>query len=172
VPWARDRQSPGGMCRAPALSAEVAEAAVWETVRHGAAAASRLRQAVARQETSRGARDVELRSEIEHLRQQLRDVERKERQLLDLYLYLDDQVQMDEVRERLRGLGQQRMALAKELARAVGGENRTDAIERWCAKARRGLSRLDHKGRRDLLLTLVDEIRVGWDRTSTGSCQA
>jgi hypothetical protein len=52
------------------------------------------------------------------------------------------------------------------LAAAQGAlEARQDALEHWCAQARRGLARLDEKGRRKLLLALVDEIRVGTDRT-------
>jgi hypothetical protein len=43
--------------------------------------------------------------------------------------------------------------------------NRLDAIERLCEQARRGIDRLDHDGRRNLLLELVDEIKVGRDRS-------
>jgi site-specific DNA recombinase len=167
----RDRFTPGARCRSPWMSAAVAEAVVWNAVAEALRRPEALRRAVERYDAARGARDVELKSRAEHLRRQLRAVEHKERRLLDLYLD-DVQVATAEVLGRLQALARERARLTEELERAEGSavtqgvlEARQDAVERWCAQARRGLARLDQQGRRKLLAALVDEIRVGRDRT-------
>ena len=167
----RDRFTQGPRCRAPWLSATIAEAVVWNAVTEALRRPQALRQAVERYERARGTRDVELKSRVEHIRRQLRAVEHKERRLLDLYLE-DADVQTAEVRGRLQALARERARLRDDLHRAEGLtatqgalEARQETLERWCAQARRGLARLDEKARRKLLLVLVDEIRVGRDRT-------
>jgi site-specific DNA recombinase len=166
----RDRFTAGPRCRSPWLSADGAEIAVWQAISEALRRPGVLRAAVERHEAAQGARDVELQSQAEHLRHQLHGVQSKERRLLDLYL--DDDLKTTEIRGRLQVLARERAALSAALERATAAaaahgalEQRLDAIERWCAQARRGLNRLDQAGRRNLLLELVDEIRVGSDRT-------
>jgi site-specific DNA recombinase len=166
----RDRFTAGDRCRSPWLSATVAEVAVWRAVEEAIRRPNALRKAVERYEASRGVRDVELRSRAEHMRRQLHAVESKERRLLDLFLEQDLQTAV--ARERLLALAIERARLTEDLRRAedqavAHGATRShvNAIEQWCARARRGLRRLDEAGRQKLLTVLVNEIRVGRDRT-------
>jgi site-specific DNA recombinase len=168
----QDRLVDGPRCRAPWLSALVGEAAVWNAVAETLSKPDALQQAAEAYETSAGVRDVELRSRVEHLRGKLRRVEQKEARLLELYV--EDGVQADKVASLLQQLAKERAGLSAELQQAEAKatahgalSTRQDAIERICAQARRGLGRLDDNGRQKLLGTLVDEIRVGADRTLT-----
>lgn len=166
----RNRIASHGTCRSPWLSAGAAEAAVWGAV----TAVLRDPQTLLRQlegyATRQGVRDVELRSGVEHLRRLLAEAERQEHRLLDLYL--DETLRTDALRGRLEELARRREGLRERLARAEAetaahgaAESRQEAITHWCAQARRGLGRLDDKGRQRLLATLVDEIRVMGDRS-------
>jgi hypothetical protein len=106
----------------------------------------------------------------EHLRRLLAEVDRQEHRLLDLYL--DEALRTDALRGRVEELACRREGLRERLAHSEAQatahgamEARQDAITRWCAQARRGVGRLDDKGRQRLLATLVDEIRVLPDRS-------
>jgi site-specific DNA recombinase len=165
----RDLHTTSTPCRSPWLAAAWAEAAVWDAVAGLLRRPEVLRHAAEQYATSRGVRDVELRSRVEHLKRQLQAIERREQRLLDLYV--DEQIDKREIAGRLRSLAQERQRLTEELGRvesqatahgALGGH--LDAVERWCGQARRGLQRLTPEGRRQLLGDLVDEIRVGADR--------
>jgi site-specific DNA recombinase len=148
--------------------------ALETTVRETLTAALRdpqvLRQGIARWQASRGATDVELRSRVAHLERQIASVRRDERRLIDLAV--GDGEQQGLVEAKLRELARQRGALAEQLRQAEAkvaqhdaGTVSPEAVERLCAKARRGLERLDAAGWRALVEQLVDEIRVNPDRT-------
>src|SRR5207249_952333 len=98
----QDRFTAGPRCSAPWLSADAAEAAVWAAVTEALRRPRVLRQSAERYATARGARDVELRSRVEHVKGQLRTVEQKEQRLLELYV--EDRVQAAQVSAKLRQL--------------------------------------------------------------------
>jgi site-specific DNA recombinase len=165
----RDRLVLERPCRAPWLSARVAEAVVWDAVAGVLRRPKVLLRALDGYATRQGVRDVEVRSSVEHVRRQLADLERQERRLLDLYL--DDSLRTEAVRTRLEELARRRAGLREQLERAEGqaaalgaAGARHDMIVNWCAQARRGLNRLDLPGRQRLLRALIDEIRVLPDR--------
>ncbi|PYM44447.1 MAG: hypothetical protein DME12_00300, partial [Candidatus Rokuibacteriota bacterium] len=157
-------------CRAPMISANVAEAEVWTTVADALRNPATLRAGVEAWAAQRGANDVDLRARVEALARKLRGVEGKEKRLLDLYV--EDGIAKGEVAARLRALTREREGLRGDLGRAEaqvaahdadGG--RLAALDRWAAKARRGIDRLDAAGRQKVLQHLVDEIVVGADRS-------
>src|SRR5207249_3703100 len=85
--------------------------------------------------------------------------------LLDLYLA--DDVSMATVRPRLAELRQHRASVTERLERArasaaaVGADvDQEDAIQRACARALRGIDKLDAAGRQALLATLLDEVVI------------
>jgi len=152
-------------CRAPMLHADHAEAAVWEAIagiiRRPQILTERLRARADRL----GARDVEVRSAVDHLARELTKADREEQRLLDLYLTED--LRSDAVRERLAELAKRRAGLRERLGMAQhraaeqGAEQaRQAAIERWCKAARKGLDRLDATGRQRVLRRLIREITV------------
>ena len=151
------------------MSAEKAETAVWETIDEALQKPETFREAAIRYEDSRGARDVELQSRVAHLQKQIAKIRQDERRLIDLFV--GDREQQELVQAKLRALAKQKAGLAEHLQRAEeqaakhGALSRLDAIERLCEQARRGLDRLDADGRRKLLLDLVDEIKIGHDRS-------
>jgi hypothetical protein len=106
---------------------------------------------------------------VAHLRKQIAKIRQDERRLIELFV--GDREQQEIVQGKLRELSKQKAGLAEHLQRAEeqaakhGALSRLDAIERLCEQARRGIDRLDHDGRRNLLLELVDEIKVGPDRS-------
>jgi site-specific DNA recombinase len=166
----RNRILSHGTCRSPWLSADIAEASVWGAMTDVLRDPATLLRKLEGYATRQGVRDVELRSGVEHLRRQLAEAERQERRLLDLYL--EEALRTDALRERLQGLASRREGLRERLARAEAQatahgalEARHDAIKRWCVQARRGIDRLNDKGRQQLLATLVDEITVLPDRS-------
>jgi len=152
------------------ISANVAEAEVWTTVADALRNPATLRAGVEAWAAQRGANDVDLRARVEALARKLRGVEGKEKRLLDLYV--EDGIAKGEVAARLRALTREREGLRGDLGRAEaqvaahdadGG--RLAALDRWAAKARRGIDRLDAAGRQKVLQHLVDEIVVGADRS-------
>jgi hypothetical protein len=100
---------------------------------------------------------------VAHLQKQITKIRQDERRLIELFV--GDREQQELVQAKLRALAKQKAGLAEHLQRAKeqaakhGTLSRLDAIERLCEQARRGLDRLDHDGRRNLLLELVDEIK-------------
>ena len=163
----RDRTAPKH--KGPWLTADKAEAAVWKAIDEALRNPETFREAAIRHEDSRGARDVELQSRVAHLRKQIAKIRQDERRLIELFV--GDREQQEIVQGKLRELSKQKAGLAEHLQRAEeqaakhGALSRLDAIERLCEQARRGIDRLDHDGRRNLLLELVDEIKVGRARS-------
>jgi len=157
-------------CRGPWLSADKAEAAVWDAISEALRNPEILRRAALDHEASSGARDVELQSRAEHLKGQIRKIQTKEKRLLDLFLD-DDLAQTEQVRVKLKELTGERGRLFEALQRveeqAAGHAllNRAPDVEALCEQARRGLDQLDDEGRRGLLQDLGSEIRVRPDRT-------
>jgi hypothetical protein len=164
-------QDPAAPCSSWfAFQADALEATVRHTLTAALHAPAVLRAAVERWEASRGATDVELRSRVAHLEKQITKVRQDERRLIALVV--GDREQQDLVESKLRELARHRGGLAEQLREAeakvaqhAAGTASPDAIERLCAKARRGLDRLNAEGWRALLGQLVDEIRVNPDRT-------
>ena len=161
----RDRLVAPDRCRARTESAEKLESLVWETVVGVLRKPKILEEKIRDHQTRLGVREVELRSEVEHLGRQLADLERQEERLLDLYL--TEGVGVDRVRARLEGLARQRAGIKERLAQAerqaaasTAEEGRQEAIRRYCSQALRGLGRLAPEGRRRLLGALVDEVVV------------
>jgi hypothetical protein len=164
----RDRLGDGERCRAGAQAAEPLEALVWETVesivRNPAVLAERMEAYRARL----GVREIEVLSEVEHLRRQLAAVRAQEQKLLDLYLV--GSAPLPSVAERLQGLAEARETAEARIAQSEGRVVRQRAVseqretlERFCAAAARGLEVLNDEGRRDLLRSLVDEVSVTGD---------
>lgn len=163
----RDRFVAGGRCERGLLHADQVEVLVWETVaavvRDPAVLSARLENYRARL----GARDVEVISEVEHLRRQAASVRAQEARLLDLYLA---DPTLDAVTERLQQLATQRRGLEEgvQAAEARVGEHRAEVAQReglaaFCARVSAGLDALDQEGRRELLRTLVDSVTVRGD---------
>jgi Recombinase zinc beta ribbon domain len=168
--YAHNRQVVGARCRAPSISATVAEADVWRAISAALRRPEALREAMELFETSQGARDAEVRSKIEAITKKLRSVETKERRLLDLYL--EEGLATAEVTARLRTITKERSALTAERERAVAQAaelgatvDRAAWIERWSTEAAKGLDDLDDLGRQRFLQAVVDEIIVKPDRT-------
>src|SRR5262249_4828425 len=115
-----------------------------------------------------GVRDVELQSQVAHLKKTIERTRRDERRLVELAV--DDDEQRDLVAAKLRELGQRRRALAAQLVDAEakvaahGAASDPARIEAVCAKARRGLAKLTDAGWEALLREVVDEIRLRPDR--------
>jgi hypothetical protein len=106
-----------------------------------------------------------VRSELAELRRQLAEVTRQEGKLLDLYL--QDDLLVPQLRERLDEYGRRRAGLEERLARAgqvassqAAERGQADALRRLCRRALRGLATLSPEGRQQLLRALVDEVRV------------
>ena len=92
------------------------EAVVWDTIAAVLRDPARLAEKLETYRTKLGVREVEIVSEIEHLRRQLAEVGRQERKLLDSYLVED--VPMGVARERLDGITRRRAALQERLTAA------------------------------------------------------
>lgn len=156
-------------CKGPWLSATKSEAAVWQAIAEALQKPEAFREAAIRHEDSRGARDVELQSRVAHLQKQITHLRQQERRLIDLVV--GDGEQQAVVQGKLAALAKQRVGLTEQLRAAeerVARHNsltRLKDIEALCAQARRGLDQLDDANRRNLLLELVEEIKVGQDRT-------
>jgi site-specific DNA recombinase len=124
----RDRLSGAERCRAATKMAEGLDAFIWDTVveilRNPALLSEKLEAHTARL----GAREVEVRSEVEHLRRQLGEFGRQEQRLLDLYL--DEQLAGPTIRTRLEALVRQEAGLEERRARAqqqAAAESATEA---------------------------------------------
>jgi len=142
------------------------EALVWDTVAGVLRNPAVLAEKLETYRTKLGVREVEIVSELEYLRRQLRSVERQERKLLDLYLA--DDVPTGAARERLEGITRRRAGLQGRLieverqkAAQEAEEGRQDAIRRYCRLVSQGIDRLNPEGRRRLLQTLLDEVGRG-----------
>jgi site-specific DNA recombinase len=170
--YRHSRDGKAGTCaRLFSFSADSLEGTVKATITAALRDPAVLRQGVEAYEASRGATDVELQSRVAHLAKQIEKIRRDERRLIDLVV--GDREQGEMVQEKLRGLAAQRGPLAEQLRVAEekvarhGGENKTDAIERLCMQARRGLDKLTDGGWRALLREIVDEVRIAPDRSVT-----
>lgn len=150
-------------CHARTVSADRLEGLIWEAVvgvlRQPALVAERFEA----YRVKLGAREVEVRSEAQHLERQLADLERQESKLLDLYLHEDLRIPL--LRARVEEFRRQRQELEGRLARArerlVHQEAEAvhrDAVRQFCRLALRGLHRLTPEGRQRLLQALVDEV--------------
>jgi len=161
--FGRDRLRGPQRCRVPTMSAEKIEAFIWETVVGVLRNPEILTEKAEAHQTRLGVREVELRSEAEHLIRQLADLERQEQRLLDLYLA--DGLVMDSVLERLGEFGRRRAGLEERLAKArtlavasAAKEARQGAVRRYCTQALRGLEKLEPERRQRLLRALIDEV--------------
>jgi site-specific DNA recombinase len=159
----RDRLQGRERCRARTVSAERFETFIWETVVGILRNPQLLAEKLEAHHTRLGVREVELKSEVEHLDKQVRDLERQEQRLLDLYLA--EGLAVASVRERLEEFARRRKGLEERLGQAkamatksAAEESRQGSIRRYCAQALRGLEKLDPDGRQRLLRALIDEI--------------
>lgn len=127
-----------------------------------------LRQAADAYEQQRGARDVEVQSQVSHLQRQIEHVRRDERRLITLAVA--DREQQTMIEGKLRELAQRRNGLASQLRDA---EQRVAAhgrgldpanVARICAQAGRGLSKLSDAGWQALLREVTEEVAVLPDR--------
>jgi site-specific DNA recombinase len=153
-------------CGAPAWRADDLEGMVWETIVATLRRPGLLAAQIESHRVRLGVRDVEVRSEVAHLRRALTELDRQEGRLLDAYV--DETLQVPALRERLAELGRQRAGLGERLAAAearvadhTADEARRGAIAAFCRQALRGIGALTLEGRQRLLRALVDEIRVG-----------
>jgi hypothetical protein len=91
------------------VRAETIEALVWDTITSVLREPDVITAKLEAYQVRLGARDVEVRSEIEYLTRQLSEAERQEGKLLDLYLVADLEVPAVKARRdklpRLRGQG-------------------------------------------------------------------
>ena len=148
--------------------ADALEAEVRALVTRALSDPATLRAGVERYELSRGVRDVELRSQVAHLKQQIDKVRSDERRLIGLVV--SDREQGDIVQELLRELAGRRGALASQLREAEalatqhGAAPGAAQINAVCAKARRGLAKLTDADWEALLREVADEIRIRPDR--------
>jgi site-specific DNA recombinase len=156
-------------CKGPSISAPKAEDAVWGAVSEALRNPETFREAAIRHEDSRGARDVELQSRVAHLQKQASHIRQQERRLIELVV--GDLEQQEIVQGKLADLARQRRGFAEQLEAAEERAARHNAvtglknIQALCAQAAAGLDRLNDTGRRNVLLDLVEEIRVKQDRT-------
>jgi site-specific DNA recombinase len=128
-----------------------------------------LRRGVEAYELRRAASDVELRSAVTHLQQQIDKVRADERRLINLVV--GDREQQGVVEAKLRELAEQRGGLVTRLQAAEmkalqhGATVAPDHVAAVCAQAMRGLGQLDRDGWRALLAEIVDEVAVLPDNT-------
>ncbi len=156
-------------CTAPQLQADSVEGQVWGAIVNVIRHPDALRQDVEHRAARQGAQDAVVRSAVDHVKRQLADVQRRERRLLDLYMAEDkaapDAVRgkMDEMMAERRGL-ETRLREAEKLAAQEGAQElQLAAVAAWCAKARRGIDKLDRAGRQQLLRDTVDRVVVRGD---------
>jgi site-specific DNA recombinase len=167
----QDKMKSVERCKAKPLSADVAERETWGTVVSMLKRPDLMVQKMEAHRVTLGARDVEVRSEAEHLAKQLAEVERQEQKALDLYFVADDltadvvNVRLGEIQKRKAGLAERLTAARERIARHEAEEARQDGIRQACQQALRGIDRLDEERRRQLLVTLVDRVVVGTDYT-------
>jgi site-specific DNA recombinase len=150
------------------LMADAVETQVRATITAALSDPAALRCGVEAYELRRGARDIELRSAAEYLEKQIAKIRADERRLVGLAVA--DREQQGIVESKLRELAQRRNGLAAQLRDAEvqvarhGAAPDPERINVVCARARRGLAKLDRDGWRALLAELVDEVRVLPDR--------
>ena len=159
----RDRLAGAERCACRTVRAETIEAVVWDTIANVLKQPDVITARLEVYQVRLGARDVEVRSEIEHLTRQLAEVERQEGKLLDLYLAADLEVlavkaRLGEIQQRKAGLVE-RIGQAKDrFARHEAEHARQGAIKRFCRQALRGLAALKPEGQQRLLRLLVDTV--------------
>jgi site-specific DNA recombinase len=159
----RDRLRGDERCRAATISAEKLETFLWETVVSVLKNPTVLSEKLEHRAVPCGPREVEVRSEGEHLARQLTDLERQAQRLLDLYL--EEQLAVPSLKSRLAELAtrktnvEERLAATRRVADLQHAQQaHQDAIRAFCAQALRGLAKLTPEGRQRLLRALVDEI--------------
>src|SRR5262249_50293173 len=109
----RDPLVPGARCRRREV-AEPLEKLIWDTVAGLLRRPEVLIAQFAVQTVRVGVREVELRSEAAHLRQQFAALARQESRLLELYL--DEQLDSPAIRIRLADLQARRATLTERIA--------------------------------------------------------
>jgi len=161
----RDRLAGAERCRKRPLNADDMEALVWHVVTDALRQPELLSEKMEAYRVQLGAREVEVRSELEHLDRQLTELERREARLLDLYL--EEGLQVPALKERLADLREQKTGLKDRIARAraqldahEAEVGRQEAIKRFCEQVLRGLDQLAPEGRQRLLQTLLDSVLV------------
>jgi site-specific DNA recombinase len=160
----RDHLRPAGTrCDAPTIAAGRIEALVWETVVGVLRQPRVLVEKLEAYRVTLGAKEVEVRSQADHLARQIAAAERQADKLLSLYL--DDTLALPGLRERLEAIQRQRAELEQQhqralerLARQHGAKERTATLRRFCRQALRGLGRLTLDGRQALLAALLDQV--------------
>jgi hypothetical protein len=122
-----------------------------------------------------GARDVEVRSAIAHLRLELAEVERREHGLLRLYV--DEDLSLSGLKDESDALAKRKVGLHERLVAAEAAvaalheqAGTRAAIVRGCEAALRGLDRLDLDGRRALLRLLVDQVVIQGETVEIHGC--
>jgi site-specific DNA recombinase len=162
----RDRSMGAEQCAAPTISATRLERWVWHVVTGILRNPDLLERKVEAHRTKLGVREVETRSELEHVERQIIDLARQERKLVDLFLG-EEGMPAPAVRERLEEFGRRRVALVgrrdalRERADAQRDEEvRHDATRRYCRQALRGIDKLLPEGRQRLLRALLDSVTL------------
>jgi site-specific DNA recombinase len=159
----RDRLTGEARCRAATRTAEPLESLVWDAIVGALRQPALLEAKLESNLATLGARDVEVRSRVEHLGRQLADLERREAKLLDLYL--EDGIEAPTLRTKLEAIRQQKTQTEEQRAEAQrhvatqsAAAGRQQAIRDYCRLALRGLTKLTPEGRQRLLGALVDQI--------------
>lgn len=161
----RDRLQGEQRCGAKVLGADRIEALIWQTVIGVLKRPAVLSEKLETYRVRLGARDVEVRSEIERLARQLAEADRQEARLLDLYV--TEGLEISGLRSRLEDLRQRKVGLEEKIGQArqrrafhEAEDARSEAIRRFCTQALRGLRNLVPEGRQQLLRTLIDRVVV------------
>jgi site-specific DNA recombinase len=151
------------------VSGRRVETVVWSTVAGVIRNPQVLRPRLEAYRARVGARNVEIASRGEVLRRQLAQSRRAVERLLDLYV--DGRLTKSAFAERHAPLARQQAELEADLA-AMGERlqetqaqaTESEAIERACALAARGLDKLTAEGRQGLLKALLDACVIHDDR--------
>jgi site-specific DNA recombinase len=161
----------GERCRMGWIGAKTSETAVWDAVASALRNPAMLRRAVAEWTAERADRDAQIQAEVGALAKRLGAVDLKIRKLLDL-LTDGEGLPTDDIKARLAALTRERAGLRVQVAEAEGravarqtSGIRLEAAERWAAKMRKGIDKLDDRGRRQVLQTIIDRIEVQPDRS-------
>jgi site-specific DNA recombinase len=154
-------------CGSPTLNADAIETKVWTTIEAALRNPELLATWSEQTRTKLGVRDIEVRSEVEHLAKELADLKRREQRLLDAY-ETDDDAPAEALRERLGGIKAKRAGLQERLTKAQqraadarAAQGRQEALEERCKTLRVGLNKLKPEGRQELLREIIVAILVG-----------
>jgi len=158
-------------CTAPLRAADRLEAALWAAVTGLLRQPQVLTAKVEAWQLAAGVRDVELRSEVVHLTAELGRLTRQEQRTLDLYVEAD--LEVPGLRERLERLRARRRAVQARLDQAQAASTRTQdaaaqqgAVQRACEAVLLGLEAAPPEVRQQILRALIDRITVSQDHVT------